>query len=92
MLPAPAGYSYNSSPEENLVNVNDNDNIKSKKTQHSDTFVMDVGYPVYDYKECQTNQEALEYGKDRLRHSNANSVTVYDSKLNIIGDFDCMDV
>ena len=53
---------------------------------------MDVGYPVYDYKECQTDQEALEYGKDMLLHSNANSVTVYDGNLNMIGDFDCMDV
>lgn len=34
LLPAPAGYSYNSSPEENLVNVNDNNNIKSKKTHY----------------------------------------------------------
>lgn len=53
---------------------------------------MDVGYPVYENKVCQTNQEALEYGKDLLRHTNANSVTIYDSRLNVVGDFDCMDV
>ena len=63
-----------------------------RETMQRYTFVMDVGYPVYDYKECQTDQEALEYGKDMLLHSNANSVTVYDGNLNMIGDFDCMDV
>ena len=53
-------------------------------------FVMDVGYPVFDYKDCRNGQEALEKGKDLLAHTNASSITVYDGNKQI-GDFDCTD-
>ena len=54
------------------------------------TFVMDVGYPVYEAKEFATEREALAYGRDRLAHTNASSVTVYDGNKQI-ADFDCAD-
>ena len=54
------------------------------------TFAMDVGYPVYETKEFATDQEALEYGRDRLHSTNATSVAVYEVHK-LIGEFDCAD-
>ena len=54
------------------------------------TFVLDSGYPVFEYKAFATDQEALAYGKSRLRSTTATSVTVYAGHKQI-GEFDIAD-
>lgn len=60
--------------------------IKTKRY----TFALDVGYPVHETKEFAADQEALEYGKERLHSTNATSVAVFEGDK-LIFDFDCAD-